>query len=249
MVGTINEDIANTADSIAGQRYLHTGAIVAKQTAEFMEKMLAPILAYADIVKILDPYFSFTPETGDKKRYEKAFEVICANLGNKHDMKSEAIIEIHTSIKPMLNRDKEFVWQKSDRWPQIMKSFEKKYGHKITLYIWEDLKKKDEWHERWIITNQCGIYMGKGSDISNWTDSTWSLLDWEQLPEISNKFDSNRQVYNFIGKIDSTRIIKNQNPKNTSTYITAKEREEKRNKPINLKERREKLRQSRKEAE
>ncbi len=218
-VGTINENVINTVELIDRKKYQYSGAKVTMQTEENMHQMLAPILSYAEIVKIIDPYFHF--ESYDK-RYEKALEVICTNLGNHHDVKSEAIIDIHTSIKPMLNRDKEFVWQKTENWPQIIKSLEKKHRHKITLYIWEE-HLKHKWHDRWLITNQCGISIGKGSDVSNWTDSTWGLLDWEELPEISNKFDSNRQVYNFIGKIDSSIVMKNQNPKNTSTYLTKEE--------------------------
>ncbi len=220
VAGTINDNIVNTVESIDRKKYLNIGAKVTLQTKDNMHKMLAPMLSYAEIVKIIDPYFHF--ESYDK-RYEKAFEVICTNLGNNHDIKNGAIIDIHTSIKPMINTDKEFEWQKADQWPQIIDSFEKKYGHKIILYIWEEVRKKNEWHDRWIITNQCGISIGKGSDVSNWTDSTWGLLDWEELPEISNKFDSNRQVYNFIGKINSTTIVKNQNPKNTFTYLTEEE--------------------------
>jgi len=234
VAGTINENIVNTVESIDRQRYINRGAQVDLQTEENMHEMLAPILSYAEIAKIIDPYFHFESHG---RRYEKAFEVICTNLGNHHGVKSEAIIDIHTSIKPMLNRDKEFVWQKADQWPLIIRSFEKKYGHKITLYIWEEVRGRNAWHDRWIITNQCGISIGGGIDINNWTDSTWSLLDWEELPEISNKFDSNRQVYNFIGKIDSGAVIKNQNPKNTSTYLTKEERLAKTKKPKKLKRR------------
>jgi len=225
IAGTVNEGIVQTVESIERKKYLNSGAVVTMQTKENMHKMLAPILSYAEIVTIIDPYFQFSV-----KRYEESFEVICENLGNNHDVKSEAIIDIHTSIKPLLNRDKEFVWQQADHWPRVIKSFEKKYGHKITLYIWEEVRKQNEWHDRWLITNQCGISIGKGSDVSNWTDSTWSLLDWDVLPEITAKFNKNRSLFNFIGTVTSESVIKNQNPKNTSTYMTDSEKADDREK-------------------
>ncbi len=215
-----NTDLVQTVENIDRKKYKNTGAKVEKQTFDYMKKMLAPILSYADIVKVIDPYFNLSVE-----RFKEVLIMICEKLGNNHGKRNNGIIEIHTSIKSMLNNNtpREFEWQKADHWTNKLKELERKYGHTITINIWEENKKKNEWHERWIITNQCGIFIGKGSDISNWTDSTWGLLDWEQLPEISNKFNSNRQVYNFIGKINSSTIIKNQNPKNTFTYLTEEE--------------------------
>lgn len=198
VLATKKTDLTTTTETIDAEAYHNSGAIIDKQTSRFMEKMLAPILSYTEIVKIYDPYFSLTPETGDKKRFQNTLKIICENLGNHHGVKDKAIIEIHTSIKCMLNnaRPKEFIWQKSDGWPKIIKDFENKYRHAIILNIWEEAKREDEWHDRWLITDQCGISMGKGSDISEWTDSTWGLLDWEELPKVSNKFIETRKIYN-----------------------------------------------------
>lgn len=186
--------------------FKNKGAKVNKQTQSFMDNMLSPILSYAEIVTIIDPYFSF-----EHQRFKDALEIICKNLGNHHGIKEDAVIDIQTSIKAMLE-NKEFKWQIADQWAKIIKTFEKKYGHVITLKIWEE-EKEEKWHERWVITNQCGIFIGKGSDISEWTDSTWSLLDWDELADITNKFDTNRKIYNYIGSVTSNGIVKNQNPK------------------------------------
>jgi len=224
VAGTDNKSIVKTVESIDKKSYMNMGAKVEKQTAGFMQKMLEPILAYADIVKVFDPYFSLEPQVGEKDRFKKTLEIICKNLSSKHGKNNKAIIEIHTSIKSMLNRDKQFVWQYTLDMPRIIKQFEQKYNHTISINIWEEIKKENEWHERWIITNQCGIFIGKGGDISNWTDSTWGLLDWEEIPKITSKFNKNRSIYNFIGEINSTCVIKNQNPKNTPFFMTEKEK-------------------------
>jgi len=209
-------------DSLDRRFFKNKGAKVGKQSRDFMNKMLSPILSYAEVVTIIDPYFSF-----NHKRFLDALEIICKNLANHHGIKDKGIIDIHTSIKAM-KINGEFKWQEAYSWSKIIKGYENKYEHPITLTIWEEVKKKDEWHERWIITNQCGISMGKGSDISEWTDSTWSLLDWEELPDIANKFDKNRNIYNYISTITSSGIVKNQNPKNTTTFMTNFEKETKR---------------------
>ncbi len=243
IAATKNMSFVQALESIEKEKYKNVGGKVQLQTKENVEKLLAPILSYADIVKIFDPYFKL-----DEKRFTDVLDIVCKNLGNMHGVKNNAIIEINTSIKIMLNNDKEFVWNLSKEWPKKIEYFEKKYKHKIVLYIWEESEKR-KWHDRWIVTNQCGIYVGKGSDISNWTDSTWDLLDWNELPEIEGKFVKDRGYFTFIGKVTSLSTEKSQNPKNTSIYITPEEREKKKNTPINIKERMEKLRQSRKEAE
>ena len=201
--------------------FKNQGAKVSKQTKEFMHNMLSPILSYAEIVKIIDPYFSF-----EHQRFKDALEIICKNLGNHHGITEDAVMDIQTSIKAMIE-NKEFKWQLADKWPEIIKYFEKKYGHIITLSIWEEAK-EEKWHERWIITNQCGIFIGKGSDISEWTDSTWSLLDWHALADITNKFDTNRETYTYIGSVTSNGIVRNQNPKTTLTFMTDYEKSEER---------------------
>lgn len=222
IAGTKNKGLTKTVESINRNSYINAGAIVAKQTESFMENMLAPILSYASIVKVFDPYFNLS-----KVRFKKALEIICRNLSSRHGKNNKAIIEIHTSIKSMLNRDEQFVWQYTKNMPNIIKELEKDYNHAISINIWEEIKGKNEWHERWIITNQCGIFIGKGGDISNWTDSTWGLLDWEDKSKIESKFIKNRNVYNFIGEINSTHSRKKQNPKHTSIYITEAERKKK----------------------
>ena len=217
--------ITETLEHIERAKYKNTGAKVKKQTFEYMEKMLAPVLSYADIVKIIDPYFNLSEE-----RFFKVMQMICKNSGDNRGSKNNIIIDIHTSVKAMLNHDKELVWSVADGWKKQIQNLESQYGHTICLYVWEEIKQKDAWHERWIITNQCGLFIGKGSDISNWTDSTWGLLDWEELPEISNKFDANRQVYNYIGKVTSDYVEKIGNTVSVSVHLTEEERLEKRNK-------------------
>jgi len=223
IVASKDSAITKQIDHIDRGFFKNKGAKVNKQTKEFMNDMLSPILSYAEIVTIIDPYFSFK-----HNRFNDALEIICKNLANHHGIKENAVIDIQTSIKSMLD-NKEFKWQLANEWPKIIKKFEKDYGHTITLKIWEE-NQKDKWHERWIITNQCGIFIGKGSDISEWTDSTWSLLDWNELADITNKFDTNRKIYNYIGSVTSKGVSKNQNPKDTITYMTE---EEKKNQELN----------------
>lgn len=89
--------------------------------------------------------------------------------------------------------------------------YEKKYNKNIKIYIWED-KNENSWHDRWIVTNQCAITLGKGTDISQWTDSTWSIVNYNQISNIEKKFISNRGEYNLIVSIDKKETLKPNKP-------------------------------------
>lgn len=178
----------------------YKGAIVAPQSKDNMQRLLAPILAYAEIVKIYDPYFNFALE-----RYESALNIIANALGFKHSEKELAIIEIHTSIKVFLDRDNLINWKIGKQYSDKIIKFEKIFGHSIKFYIWED-KHDNKWHDRWIVTNQCAVSLGKGSDVSEWTDATWGLLDYNQIPNVEKNFYTNRAEYNLIAIIDKNGV-------------------------------------------
>ncbi len=172
------------------------------------------MLSYAEIVKIFDPYFTI-----EKDRFFDVLKSICQKLGNVYGENSDAIIEIHTSVKSMINGKGEFDWRKVERWSQKIRNLENSYDREITIKIWEDTD-KNKWHDRWLITNQCGAYMGKGSDTSDWTDATWGLLDWEDLPKIEDKFTEGKNFYHYIGKITSSESPMDSKPKTVLVYMT-----------------------------
>ncbi len=212
--GTITNKSIKNLEDIDRKAYINSGATIQKQTLSNIEKILKPVLSYAEIIKIFDPYFKI-----EEKRFFTVLELVCKKLGNGYQENEDYIIDIHTSIKSMINNKKEFDWEKANSWIQKIKSLEKQYKHQITIKIWEDTD-KNKWHDRWIITDQCGITMGKGSDTGNWTDATWGLLDWEKLPEIEDKFVEGRNLYHFIGKVTSAGIEKNSMPKTVLVKLT-----------------------------
>ncbi len=216
--GTVTDKTIKTLEDIDRKSYINSGAKIKKQTLENIKKMIDPILSYAEIVKIYDPYFVI-----EKDRFFDVLESVCQNLGSVYGKENDAIIDIHTSVKSMLNNKGEFDWRKAEGWIQKIKHLENKYNHNITIKVWENTA-KNKWHDRWLVTNQCGVSMGKGSDTSNWTDATWSLLDWDDLPKVEDKFTEGRGFYNYIGNITSDGIVKVSIPKTTLAYLTEDEK-------------------------
>ena len=215
--GTITDKSIKVLEDIDSKTYLNSGAIIQKQTIKNIEKILKPVLSYAEIIKIFDPYFKIQQD-----RFSNVLELICEKLGNVYHENEDYIIDIHTSVKSMMNIKKEFDWGQANSWKQELKSLEKKYKHQITIKIWEDTD-KNKWHDRWLVTNQCGIYMGKGSDTGDWTDATWGLLAWKDLPKIEDNFIEGKNFYHFIGKVTSSGIEKKSIPKTVLVHLTDEE--------------------------
>lgn len=209
LVSTVEHKIAKKIETIDSSEYRYAGAKIIVQTEENMKEIIAPILAYAEISTIIDPYFDLS-----KPRYADALKIICECLGNHHGIQEKSIIDIHTSVKPLTDKNDIFDWKFANPWVQLLQKFEQQFGHTISIHVWEDHKKTDEWHDRWIITNQCGITIGKGSDISNWTDSTWGIIEWSEIPNITNKFVPNRNIYSHIGVITIKGLTKDKRAKN-----------------------------------
>lgn len=205
----------------------YEGAIVDKQTRDNLKNIFINILHYAEIVKIIDPYFNFEPVAGDKTRYMDTIHIICENTSVRHNNNLPAIIEIHTSVKSILNNDKIIDWKFVQNWESIINDLEKKYNHKIEVNIWEEDKSKDEWHERYIITDQCALSIGKGTDISDFTDSTWSLLNWDDIDKTASKYIENRNIYKLIAKVNSSGLKKINKSNNYDEYKTEEEIAEK----------------------
>lgn len=193
------------------------GAAILPQSKENMRKLLSPILAYAEIVKIYDPYFNLS-----KQRYNDALKIIAQTSGYKHGVQEPVILEINTSIKIVLDKDNLINWKLLNSYDKNISQIEKLYGHNITISIWED-KKDDKWHDRWIVTNQCAITLGKGSDISEWTESTWGILDYEQISNVEKKFYINRSEFNLVATVDKNGYKKKNKSKN---FIEKKSLEE-----------------------
>lgn len=210
IISTTDSDLTKEILSIDRKLLKNEGAVIFKQTESNFDNALKPILGYAEIVKVIDPYFNLFPQNGDRFRYLSSIKTICKKLGNRHGVKKKAVIDIHTSIKIILekirNQQNVVNFSYLDRWVDEIKKLEQKYGHKITAHVWQDLRREDEWHDRYLITNQCCVFMGKGSDISNWTDSTWDIVEWEKKSEIEGKFNPNREYYIHIVEISSDGI-------------------------------------------
>ncbi len=180
---------------IKGSNFNYQGALINKQTENKLEVLFSNILHYAGIVKIIDPYFDF-----GEKRYENLINIICKNTSIRHNKKIPVNIEIHTSSKKEISQDLLEVWKNK------LSLLKNDVEHNVVVKIWKE-NDYDKWHDRFLITDQCALAMGKGLDIDDKTDSTWSLVKFDEINKIESKYVQNSpSSYKLIAEVLKNEI-------------------------------------------
>ena len=163
------------------------------RTQKDYEHYLARILRYARRLVLIDPYLN--PE----EKYLDTIE-ICSNMLGKRresqDRFSNCSIRIHAEDKGFkYEHGTSDVENYFDSWGEKLRPLIEKYGHSFKVFLWKS--GSNSMHDRFILTDQCGISVPWGLDCPNKpkkdTDTDWGLLDeetrlkrWEQYDPIIN---------------------------------------------------------------
>ena len=153
------------------------------QNEENLSLELNPILNYARKVILIDPYFNIL-----RPRYRTTLNIVSQQLRNQRGNKQKGTIEIHARYKYGETDDKKFI----SSWERSSKDIFQKYGHICKLYLWDNA---DSWHDRYIITDQCGVHVGAGLDVREEGKSTWAKLEYITLADILKDFRENSSSY------------------------------------------------------
>lgn len=148
---------------------------------------LAPILRYARSVALIDPHLD--------PRIPRFYNTIkiCSNLlGNRKHDRLHGRIDIHLAEK---QEDGFF-----DTCERKLKPLIDNDGHCFRIFIWK--KPKWEWHNRYILTDQCGINVSWGLDCPNQPNGKddWSLLSHKRRIELLGEFCPKVNRSDFVGE-------------------------------------------------
>lgn len=152
---------------------------------------LAPVLQYARKLALIDPYMKCS------NRYIDTIS-ICSNLlGDRGHNRLEGQIEIHAAANnqnPHRNVDDCLA-----EWKRKLQPLANKDGHKFKVFLWESKPGSGSMHDRYILTDQCGLLIPGGLDCREHSDpnsTNWSLVDenvrcerWENYHPSTSPFD------------------------------------------------------------
>lgn len=154
---------------------LEVGTQVILQNRENMKNQLAPLLRYARKVTLIDPYFNVA-----QKRFKDTLELIAECLSERRGERlkeSQIIINARyvDEYSAKYYNDRTDTAEYEQRWQEVFKTIQRRDGHKCRLQVWDDNKLM---HDRYIITDQCGVSVGLGLDMdySDSRESSWGML-------------------------------------------------------------------------
>lgn len=169
-----------------------------KSYAEF-RVALAPILRHAKSLALIDPWLN-----SQESRWFDTVS-ICSNLmGQRGQVRLQGRIDIHAEAR----RQKPESLSLADHlksWKQKLQPLSSADRHRFRVFLWESLSYSKSLHDRFILTDQCGISAPGGLDCRthscpNSTD--WSLLDEDVRIGRWSDYDISTSPFKFLDKVE-----------------------------------------------
>ncbi len=172
-------------------------SFIINQTKENLEKHTKKFLLYARKLTISDPYFTYNKN--DDEVLMLYASLFAKRRGKR--LKNRQII-IHTSY----NEKDRYVDVNSleykRKWVKVFRRIYEYFGHKTTLNVWKDENRPKLVHDRYMITDQGGIYSGKGFSIDG-AEFTLGLLENDDMRKCLNKFEANYAIsFSLVFSLD-----------------------------------------------
>ena len=173
-------------------------SITVDRTAASMAACIEPMLRYATRIRFIDPHFCALHE-----KYQKPLcEFLRIFCDSKRDSKREVTLELHASVNDKDKLDwKEFLEDCKEKLPDLIPK-----GFTLTVHLWENREKGQNFHNRYILTDIGGVQFGTGLDQR----ATKDTKDQDIITRLSsldshrwlNKYSGPTPAFNLEGKED-----------------------------------------------
>lgn len=163
------------------------------KTEDEYRRVLRPVLRHARSLFLVDPYMN------TDKRYFKTVELCSELLGKRAHERRKGRIRIHALVK---NQSQKSDYQKADiyldAWEKKLTPLRDKHGHRFQVFLWDKKINSDEsMHDRFVLTDQCGISVPGGLDCRGGR-TDWSLLDDDTRRVRERDYDSDTSPFEFV---------------------------------------------------
>lgn len=145
---------------------------------------------------LVDPYMSCR-----NTRFFDTVRLYLKLLGQRGHAVLPARVHLHVGDPQEDNYHKESVSDRLDAWEHHLRPFQS--PHRITIFLWGPRPGGETFHDRYILTDQCGISIPAGLDCrtsSMPNSTTWSLLDEVDRLRRFQDFDPTTSPYRLLGK-------------------------------------------------
>lgn len=156
---------------------------------------LAPILRHAKKLQLIDPYLN-----PNKTRFLKTVEICSELLGKRTHERLPGRIDIHANAEAQdserTNTDNDL-----DAWEAKLRPLVTCYHHVFRVHLWERRPGGPPMHDRFILTDQCGISVPGGLDCRTDRDAAstdWTLLDEDARTRRWSDYDPATSPFNRV---------------------------------------------------
>ena len=157
---------------------------------------LAPTLRHAKSLSLVDPWLN-----SQESRYFDTI-TICSNMvGQRGQARAHGRIDIHAEAgkqKPIGRTISDYL----TAWEQKLRPLIAADGHRFRVFLWESLPGSESMHDRFILTDQCGISAPGGLDCrthSHANSTDWSLLDEDVRVRRWSEYDPPVSPFKLLG--------------------------------------------------
>ena len=159
------------------------------------ERLLTPVLRYARKVRLIDPHLDCS-----QPRYKTTME-LCMRLMREGPDGFARTMDIHAGLPSKYAGD---CVAALDGWEHYLRPYVRSSDSNIEIrfnvFIWEDEPDSERLHDRFIITDQCGISAPGGLDCQRKPRSTdWSLLSQEGIEQHLDEYDAALSPFTRLG--------------------------------------------------
>jgi hypothetical protein len=171
------------------------------KTEDQLKANLKPLLRYASRATLIDPYLTCRTD-----RFFNTVQQAADLLGNHDGQQERGLIQIHAGDPLYYGEDehKEPAKDRLDRWERDLKPVIAQWSHKFEVFLWRNRPGSKTFHDRYIITDQCGVSVPGGLDFgddparANLT--SWSWLESPIVADVLlREFNPSKSPYTLLG--------------------------------------------------
>jgi hypothetical protein len=166
---------------------------------------LAPTLRFARSVTIADPYLSPIPSARRRGESLRFIDLVADLLGNRNGVRVPGRIVLHANADSQ-NLSAQDVTNHLAIWKTELTALKAQFQHSFKISYWEKRFDSIDFHNRYILTDQCGIASQHSFKCQYRTTpalTTLSILDEDDRVAALGEFDPANPAYDFIDSYES----------------------------------------------
>lgn len=200
-------DVASILDSVIWE-CCGTSIELRKCEADY-RRVLTPLLRHASSLTLVDPYLSLQP------RFLSTVQMCAELLGQRWGSRLVGRIHIHAgdprptswggTVRPpdWDDQRRQALTNRLDDWENAIRVIQAQYPHRFRIFLWAN--RDETMHDRYLLTNQCGVAVPAGLDQVTYRPNTteWYLMsdeDWQKRREEYDLERKNGVGLDLLGK-------------------------------------------------